>query len=173
MLTLADKVDLESRENLVLGSSKYTDVCYPCGPQGLWVLKAKPAAIKADVKNAFSTSKAKQRQINKVRKEGAEVYVLNGYGGRNRKAIDIASNLAGKGMEAIVPPVDGGRADNTKYTGTVIRVYNGADESKPETFTRLKRTLKDKKRSIEFVDDSATTADFVVIVGDKTEALKP
>ncbi len=173
MLTLADKLDLDNRENLVLGSSKYTEVCYPCGPSGLWMLKAKPAAIKADVKSAFSTSKAKQRQINKIRDEGAEVYVLNGYGGRNTKAIDIASNLASKGMDAIVPPVNDGKADNTRYTGTVIRAYNGAEEAMPETFTRLKRTLNDKKRAVEFVDDEATTADFVVIVGDKTKALKP
>jgi dienelactone hydrolase len=137
------------------------------------MLKAKPAAIKADVKNVFSTSRAKQRQINKLREEGAVVYVLNGQGGRNTKSINIAANLSDKGMNAIVPPVNDGKADNTKYTGTVIRAYNGAEELMPETFTKLKRTLNDKKRTVEFVEDEATTADFLVIVGSKTEALKP
>jgi LCP family protein required for cell wall assembly len=173
LLTLAQKVDLDGRENLVLGSSRYTEVCYPCGSSGLWMLKAKPAAIKSDVKNIFSTTRAKQRQINKVRDEGATVYVLNGEGGRNAKAIDIAAVLGDKGMDAIVPPVNGGKADNPDYAGTVIRAYNGAEKDMPETFSRLKRTLKDKKRSVELVDDDATTADFVVIVGSKTKALKP
>ena len=59
------------------------------------------------------------------------------------------------------------------HLGIRVPVYNGADEAMPETFTRLKRTLKDKKRSVEYVDDEATTADFVVIVGGKTKALKP
>jgi LCP family protein required for cell wall assembly len=173
MLTLAQDIDLDDRENLVLGSSKYTEVCYPCGSLGLWMLKAKPAAIKADVKNIFSTSRAKQRQINKLRDEGATVYVLNGQGGRNTKAINIAGNLTGKGIDAIVPPVNDGKADSTRYRGTVIRAYNGAEDEMPETFTRLKRTLNDKQRQVEFIEDDQTTADFVVIVGSKTASLKP
>ena len=173
MLTLAQKVDLDNRENLVLSSSKYTEVCYPCGSSGLWMLKAKPAAIKADVKSVFSTSRAQQRQINKLRDEGATVYVLNGEGGRNTKAINIAAKLADKGMDAIVPPVNDGKADTAKYKGTVIRAYNGAQKAMPDTFKKIKSMLNDKKRTVEFVEDEATTADFVVIVGSKTEALKP
>jgi ABC-type branched-subunit amino acid transport system substrate-binding protein len=136
------------------------------------MLKAKPSVIKADVKKIFSTSKSKQRQINRLRNEGATVYVLNGQGGRNSKAINIASNLAGRGIDAIVPPVNDGKADGSDYSGTVIRAYNGAEEAMPQTLSRLKRSLNDKQRTIEFVEDSATTADFVVIVGGKTKALK-
>lgn len=173
MLSLAEDVDLESRENLVLSSSKYVDTCYPCGSSGLWMLKAKPATIREDVKTVFNTSKAKQRSINKVRDEGAVVYVLNGQGGRNTKAINVASNLSGKGVDAIVPPVNDGKARNSNYSGTVITVYNGADEAMPETFTKIKRTLNDKGRAVEFVDDLSAQADFIVVVGSKTEALKP
>jgi LCP family protein required for cell wall assembly len=172
MLSLAQKIDLDSRENLVLGSSRYVDTCYPCGSLGLWMLKAKPSVIRADVKKVFSTSKSRQRDINKVRDEGATVYVLNGEGGRNTKAINIASTLSRRGIDAIVPPVNDGKADNSAYTATVIRAYNGAEEAMPETLTRLKRSLNDKQRSIEFVTDGATTADFVVIVGGKTPALR-
>lgn len=172
MLSLVRELDLDGRENLVLSSSKYVETCYPCGSSGLWMLKAKPATIRADVKNVFSTSKAKQRQINKVRDEGATVYVLNGQGGRNTKAINIASNLGNKGMDAIVPPVNDGKAEATDFAGTVIRVYNGADEDMPETFKRLKNVLKDKQRSVEFIDNANAQADFTVIVGSKTEALK-
>ena len=137
------------------------------------MLKAKPAAIKQAVQNVFSTSKAKQRSINKIRDEEAIVYVLNGQGGRNTKAINIASNLGSKGMDAIVPPVNDGKAESNDYTGTVIRVYNGADEAMPETFKKIKNGLNDKKRTVEFIDDPNAQADFIVLVGSKTEALKP
>ncbi len=173
MMTLAQDLDIDSRENLVLSSGKYVETCYPCGSSGLWMLKAKPATIKADVKNVFSTSKAKQRSINRVRDEEAVVYVLNGQGGRNTKAINIASNLGGKGMDAIVPPVNDGKAESSDFSGTVIRVYNGADEAMPQTFKKLKGTLKDKKRSVEFIDDENAQADFIIVVGSKTQALKP
>ena len=71
MLTLAQDLDLDGRENLVLSSAKYVETCYPCGSSGLWMLKAKPATIKADVKNIFSTSKAKQRSINTHPRRGS------------------------------------------------------------------------------------------------------
>jgi LCP family protein required for cell wall assembly len=173
MLTLVQELDLDGRENLVLSSSKYVETCYPCGSSGLWMLKARPATIKADVKNVFSTSKAKQRSINKIRDEGAVVYVLNGQGGRNTKAINIASNLGGKGVNAIVPPVNDGKAESSDFAGTVIRVYNGADEALPETFKKIKSTLKDKQRTVEFIDNPDAQADFTVVVGSKTQALKP
>jgi ABC-type branched-subunit amino acid transport system substrate-binding protein len=137
------------------------------------MLKARPAAIRADVKNVFSTSKAKQRQINRVRDEGARVYVLNGQGGRNTKAIDIASNLSGKGVDAIVPPVNDGKAEAGDFKGTVIRVYNGANEEMPQTFKRLKNVLNDKRRTVEFIDNPDAQADFTIVVGAKTKALKP
>ena len=76
-------------------------------------------------------------------------------------------------MDAIFPPVNDGKAENSQYNGTVIRVNNGANEEIPETFTKLKRTLKDKKRTVEFIDDPNAQADFIVVVGSKTEALKP
>jgi hypothetical protein len=69
--------------------------------------------------------------------------------------------------------VNDGKADSTRYRGTVIRAYNGAENEMPETFTRLKRTLNDKQRQVEFIEDEQTTADFVVIVGSKTASLKP
>jgi len=169
MVSLASEVDLDRRENLVFDSARYVETCYPCGPSGLWMLKAKPAAMREAVKSVFSTSKAKARAINKIRDEGAVVYVLNGQGGANTKVIGIASSLSNKGMDAVVPPVSGGKADRSDYKNTVITVYNGANQTMPETFTKLKRTFDDKNREVVFVDDSQTTADFVVTVGSKTE----
>jgi len=54
-----------------------------------------------------------------------------------------------------------------------VRVYNGADEAMPETFKRIKGALKDKKRTVEFIEDENAQADFIVVVGSKTETLKP
>ncbi len=173
MLTLAEDVDLDTRENLVLQSSRYVEVCYPCGDSGLWMLKAKPAAIKDAVKNVFSISRAQQRSINKIEDEGAVVHVLNGEGGRNTKAVNIASNLSRKGIDAVVPPVDDGKAATRDFTNTVITFYNGADEAMPETALKVKRAFKDKKREIIRLEDPEAPADMVVTVGEKTEALKP
>jgi hypothetical protein len=173
MLTLAQDLDLDGRENLVLSSVKYVSECYPCGSSGLWMLKAKPAAIKSAVKNVFDTSRAEQRAINRIRDEDAVVYVLNGQGGKNRKAIDIASNFSRKGVDAIVPPVNDGKAESNDFPSTVIRVYNGADEAMPETFKKIRSTLKDEGRTVERIDNPDAQAHFTVVVGDETKALKP
>ena len=173
MLSLAQDIDLDRRENLVLSSSRYVDVCYPCGSSGLWMLKAKPATIKSDVKSVFSTSKSKAKAINRVEDEGAVVHVLNGEGGRNTKAINIAANLAKNGLDAVVPPLKGGRADSADYTNTVITFYNGAERLMPESVTRIKRSFKDGGRELRYEEDPEAPADIVVVVGEKTQALKP
>jgi hypothetical protein len=173
MAALAADVDLERRENLVLDSVRYVEECYPCGPSGLYVLKAKPAAMQEAVRNVFSTTRGKAREIKSIRDEGATVYVLNGQGGRNTKAINVAANLGNKGLAAVVPPVNDGKADSAAYQNTVITAYNGAQDTMSATFAKLKRTFKDKGREVLLVDDAETTADFVVTVGTKTEALKP
>ncbi len=173
MLSLAQKVDLDRRENLVLGGSRYTEICYPCRGGTSWMLLAKPAAIKQAVQNVFSTSRAAQRSINAIADEGAVVHVLNGQGGPNTKAVNIASNLGNKGIAALVPPLNGGKADAADYKNTVITFYNGAAESMPETAQRLKRTFKDKGRELVYLDDPASEADIVITVGEKTSSLKP
>ncbi len=172
LVSLAQDIDLDRRENLVLSSSRFVSLCYPCGSSGLWMLKAKPSAIKSAVKNIFSTSKAAAKSINVIADEGAVVHVLNGTGGPNTKSVKIAGNLSKKGMAAIVPPVHGGKADANDYTNTVITFYNGAEEDMPATAKRLKQTFGDKEREIASVDDPEAEADVVVVVGTKTAAPK-
>lgn len=174
MLSLAQEVDLDRRENVVLQSSRFLETCYPCPPNGLFLLKAKPAAIRQAVSNVFTTTRAQQRSINRIAEEGAVVHVLNGQGGPNTKAVNIASHLSGKrGIDAVVPPLDGGRADSSDVDNTIITFYNGAQEAMPETTKRIKRALKDKGRELRYVDDPDAPADIVVTVGGKTKALKP
>ncbi len=127
MLSLAQDIDLDRRENLVLSDSAgYSSVCYPCGPSGLWMLKAKPALIKQAAQNVFSNSRQEARTINRLEEEGAIVHVLNGQGGANTKAINIAAYLAAAGINAVVPPINDGKAESKDYTSTVITVYNDA-----------------------------------------------
>ncbi len=174
LLSLAQDVDLDRRENLVLSDAAgYSSICYPCGSSGLWMLKARPALMRDAAQNVFANSRQQARTINQLEAEGAIVHVLNGQGGTNLKAINIAAFLAGTGMDAVVPPVADGKADSKDYVDTLITVYNGAQEVMPETVTRLKRVFKDKGAELVFADDPDQTADIVVIVGEKTEQLKP
>jgi LCP family protein required for cell wall assembly len=174
MLSLAQDVDLDRRENLVLSDTAgYSSICYPCGSSGLWMLKARPALMREAAQNVFANSKQQARTINELEDEGAIVHVLNGQGGTNLKAINIAAFLAGTGMDAVVPPVADGKADSKDYVDTLITVYNGAQEVMPETVTRLKRVFKDKGAELVYADDPDQAADIVVIVGEKTEQLKP
>ncbi len=174
LLSLAQEIDLDRRENLVLSDGAgFQTVCYPCGPQGLWALKPDVGKIRSAVQNVFSTNRQQARAINQIEAEGAVVHVLNGYGGTNLKAIGVAGYLAQAGMSAVVPPVADGKADSKDYKGTLITAYNGAEESMPETLKKLKRAFKDKGQEVVNVDDPEQEADFVVVVGEKTDGLKP
>ena len=170
LLSLAQDIDLDRRENLVLSNGDgYSTTCYPCPPDGLYVLKANVAKIRSAVKNVFSGNRQAARTISRIREEAATVHVLNGYGSRNTRAIDIARRLSAIGMVATVPPVNEGRADSLDFGPTVITVYNGADEAMPETLKRLKRSFKEKNVEVVTADDPEQDADFVVTVGSKTK----
>jgi hypothetical protein len=170
LLSLAQDLDLDRRENLVLSDSAgFASVCYPCGPQGLWALKPNVSKIKSAVQNVFSGSRQTARTISRIRDEAAAVHVLNGYGSRNTRALDIASHLSRAGMEAVVPPVNEGHADTNDYKSTVIVAYNSAEEAMPETFKRLKRTFKEKGVDVVLTEDPEQTVDFVVTIGSKTK----
>jgi hypothetical protein len=67
-------------------------------------------------------------------------------------------------MAVVVPPVNDGKADSKDYEGSVITAYNGAADSMPQTFRRLKGVFKDDGREIVNVDDPEATADFVITV---------
>jgi hypothetical protein len=76
-------------------------------------------------------------------------------------------------MAAVVPPVNDGKADSKDYEGSVLTAYNGAADSMPQTFRRLKGSFKDDGREIVYVDDPEAAADFVITVGKDTEQRKP
>ncbi len=173
LISLAQDIDLDRRENLVLSSSRYVTDCYPDCASGLAELIAKPAAIKSAVQNIFSHTRKQATAINEVRAEGAVVHVINGEPGANTKAVNIATALDRKGVSAIVPPVNGGKADTDDYASTVITLYNGAEESMPATVAALERTFKDAGQEVRMAVDPEQPADVVITVGTDTRALKP
>jgi hypothetical protein len=170
LVSLAQEVDLDRRENLVLSSSAYGRICYPCPPNGYWMLIANPANIRRAVQGVFSGSLKSERERQRVEDEDAVVHVLNGAGGSNARATNIADALAARGLNAVVPPIAGGRADDDDYRDTVITIYNGAGAELTETIKRLKQTLR-KARVVE-ADDPDQVADIVVIVGSRTKAIR-
>jgi NAD(P)H-hydrate repair Nnr-like enzyme with NAD(P)H-hydrate epimerase domain len=137
------------------------------------MLKARPALMKAAAQNVFANSRQQARTINRLEDEGATVHVLNGQGGANTKALNIAAFLAAAGIDAIVPPINDGKAETRDHTSTLITVYNGAADAMPQTFTRIKRAFKEDGVEIVYVDDPAQDADIVVTVGAETVQLKP
>lgn len=169
LVSLAQDIDLDRRQTLVLSGSRYSQACFPCPPSGLWVLKANPSAIKSAVQGIFKTNVKAARTIQDLAEEAAIVHVINGAGGTNTRATKLASALANLGMDAVVPPIDGGKADNKDYKQTVITLYNGASERAPETVKKLTKALK--KHDLLEVEDATQEADIVVTVGKRTKAI--
>ena len=171
LVSLAQEIDLDHRDNLVLSSTAYGRICYPCPPSGQWVLKANPTNIKRAVQNLLSGNVKAAQERKSIENENATVHVLNGAGGSNTKVTNIADALTARGMNAVVPPIAEGHADADDYTDTVITIYNGAAGDLPLTLKKLQQTFKDA--DIVEADDSSQLANIVIIVGNKTKALKP
>ena len=169
LVSLAQDVDLDRRQTLVLSGSRFGETCYPCPPNGLYILKANVPAIKSAVQGIFKANVKAARTIQDLAEEAAVVHVLNGTKGPNTRAIKVASGLADLGMDAAVPPIDGGKADNRNYKKTVITLYNGVAELAPQTVKRLKKVLA--KHELVEVEDPNAEADIVVTVGQRTKAI--
>jgi LCP family protein required for cell wall assembly len=170
LISLAQEIDLDRRDNLVLSSSAYGRICYPCPPNGYWMLIANPANIRKAVQNVLAGNVKAAKERKSIASEGAVVHVLNGAGGSNAKTTNIADALKSRGMNALVPPVAEGRADNDDYKDTVITVYNGAAADIAKTLKKLRATFKGAQ--VVEADDPEQVANIAVIVGKKTKPLK-
>lgn len=170
LISLAQSVDLNRRVSLVLSPPSYGTVCYPCPPSGLWMIKPNISAIKQAVSTIFTVNAAQQQQRDQLEAEGAVVSVLNGTSSPNTKTTQSADYLASLGIDATVPPVNGGAADNANYATTVITAYNGAEQDMTTTAKVLGDTYG---VPVQTASDPKQTADFVVIVGSSTPTLKP
>jgi LCP family protein required for cell wall assembly len=186
LISLAQEVDLDQRLSLVLDPPTYSQVCYPCPPSGLWVLKANVPQIRKAVGSVFKADRADVKRAEDIASEGMTVHVLNGTTGTNVKSTRIAEYLASMGVDAVVPPVAGGAADGSDYPDTVIRIAEGVDAEAPATLAFLERTfgvtaeVTTDPGLAEPTDGSGpaptagpASADIVVIVGRATPQLRP
>jgi LCP family protein required for cell wall assembly len=170
LISLAQQVDLNRRVSLVLSPPSYGTVCYPCPPSGLWMIKPNVSAMRHAVANIFSTDSREQQQRDQLEAEGAVVNVLNGTADPNTRTTQAADYLASLGINAAVPPINGGVADNANYTTTVITAYNGAEQDMATTA----KVLGDKFGvQIQTASDPGQAAAFVVVIGTTTPVLKP
>jgi LCP family protein required for cell wall assembly len=172
MIQLASEVDLDERISLVLSPrAGYASECYlstQCPTS--YELIANVPAIRNAVKNVFKTDREAARRRQRIEREAAVVQVLNGTSGPNTRSTNVADYLGQQGMDARVPPVNGGHADRNDYNRTQIQVYNGAETDKELTIERLKQIFEVEP---ELIADPNVDADVVVIVGERTPNLRP
>jgi LCP family protein required for cell wall assembly len=169
-LSLAQSVDFNRRISLVLTPPTFSTECYPCPPSGLYILKANVPAIHNAVQNIFKTNPKVEEQRQEIQAEGAVVSVLNGTPGSNAKTTNVANALATYGIDATVPPINGGSADRPDYTDTVITAYNGVQDDLPTTISVLENLFG---VTVQTADDANQAADIVIVVGSSTSVPPP
>lgn len=165
LISLAQDVDIDERVSLTLAAPIYSTECYPCPGTGLYELRANVTAIRSGVAGIFTEAAAAAQRRERLAAEGSLVSVLNGTDAPNTRSTRIAEALDRIGIEASVPVENGGRADRSTYTETVITAYNGVEVDMPETIAVLEETFG---VTVETADDPAQTADFVIITGTET-----
>lgn len=169
LISLLGEVDLEQRISLNLTPPTYSTQCYPCPGTGLYELRANVPAIRRAVANIFTTSAAEAERRQKLEAEAALVHVLNGTSQPNTRTTRVSEYLDSVGVNATVPPVNGGLADADTYTETVITAYNGAEADMPETVAVLQEAFG---VTVQPASDPDQEADLVVVVGTDTPDLK-
>ncbi len=166
LITLLQRVDLASLRSFVFTPPVYEIQCPPAECRIHYWLHPNVPVIQQAVRDAFSADQALERSRQKLETEGATVWVLDGGGGKAGTTADYLDYL---GINALVPPANGGRADRSTYPSTVVTFYNGAETRLPETVRVLEATF-----GVQIVTrtDPSIQADVVVITGRATPALK-
>jgi LCP family protein required for cell wall assembly len=167
LASLADQVGLEHVRSLVFTPPLYQREV-PNDPRGRgYVLEPKVDQIRKAVNEVFSFDPQLEASRQAVADEGATVRVLNGSGVAGQ-ATAISKYLDYRGFDASVPTSNGGRADKSTYTTTVITVYNGAEAGLTESISILEELF-----NVQVVTevDPTVKVDIVVITGKSTPKL--
>lgn len=166
---LAQGIDIDKRVSLQLSGPAFSKpcgtrasaVCDAVGINRPYGLEANVAGMRRAVKNVFDDPEtvAKAQELSS---EGAVVHVVNGTRSTNQRSTRIADYLQCQGIDATVPPVNGGAADRDDYKESVITAYNGAADAAPATVKVLEKLL-----GVDAVtaDDPTQAANIVVVVG--------
>jgi len=133
-------------------------------PRG-YVIIPNVARIRQAVQEAFVVNPNFQQAHDAIASEGAQIWVLNG-SGQYGEASNVAGYLDYLGMAATAP----GQRAPAGVTGTVIRVYNGAEDRIPLTIQALQQALG---VTIATVTDPSIHVDVIVVTGNNTPNLTP
>ncbi len=167
LVSLAEQADVRHLHSYVFSYPDYETQCSPAECQVFYWLKPKVDLIRQTVQQAFSASPELLAERQALRSEAATVWVLNGSGIAGQ-ATAVSGYLDYLGMNAEVPPVNGGHATGPTQTATVVTFYNGAESKLPETVRVLEAVFKVK---IVTATDPSMKADVVVITGTSTPKL--
>lgn len=175
LAAIGQGIDLDERVSLQL--SPFTTSCQQpsvsssglCQMNGRFALVANTDKMRNAVRNVFDDPKQVAR-VQELASEGAVVQVVNGTKHTNQRTTRIADYLQCQGIEATVPPVNGGAADRDDYKESVVTVYNGASDSAPETVKALEKLMGVDAVTAE---DPAQAANIVVIVGEGAPNPRP
>jgi len=167
LISLVEKANLSSLHSVVFTPPIYQQECTPAQCAVHYFIHPKVGAIQSAVNDAFSTNPALAKSRTKLASESALVWVLNG-SGISGQATGLSDYLDYLGIGAVVPPVNGGRADKATYPTTVVTFYNGAEAKMPETVSVLESTLG---VTIATKNDPSVSVDVIVITGKDTPKL--
>ena len=162
LLGLASAVDTKNIRSYVFAPPLYSrDTC--ADPRGCVVIP-NIQRIKAAVKDAFTADPADEALRQTLAAEGAGVWVLNGTNDSGRGS-DLAGYLDYHGVAASAPRQ---RPEGAVPSNTRIVVYNGAEDTLPETIAYLEKTFATK---VTLADDPAIRTDIVITIGNRTPKL--
>ncbi len=168
LITLLERADLANLRSYVFTPPRFETECPASECRVHYWLHPKVDVIQQTVRTAFTVDPALERSRKKLESENATVWVLGGSSPTGR-AGGVADYLDYLGVNAVVPPVNGGRADRLTYPGTVITFFNGAEATMPETVRALEAALG---VSIATRADPTVHADVIVITGKATPSFQ-
>jgi polyisoprenyl-teichoic acid--peptidoglycan teichoic acid transferase len=167
LASIAEQVGLQHVRSLVFTPPLYQHEVLN-DPRGRgYVLEPKVDQIRKAVRDVFSFDPQLEASRQAVAGEGATVRVLNGSGIAGQ-AGTIRDYLIYRGFDATVPITNGGRANRSTYTTTVITVYNGAEADLTQSIALLEQLFG---VTVVTKDDPKVTVDIIVITGKSTPKL--
>jgi len=160
---LAQQIDTQSIRSVIFTPPFYQTEGND--PVRGYIIEPNIFRIRAAVKEAFSVDPNFQQAHDAIASEGAQVWVLNGTG-RFGEAASVAGYLEYLGIAATAP----GQRPPAGVSGTVIRVYNGAEDRIPLTIQALQAALGVTATP---VTDPSIHVDVIVVTGRSTPDLTP
>jgi LCP family protein required for cell wall assembly len=167
LASLADQVGLAHVRSLVFTPPLYQQEVLN-DPRGRgYVLEPKIDQIRKAVNEVFSFDPRLEASRQAIAAEGATVRVVNGSGIAGQ-ASATSAYLVYRGFDASVPATNGGRANKSTYTTTVITVYNGAEADLTESISLLEQLF-----GVQVVTkvDPTVKVDITIITGRTTPKL--